>query len=79
MTYDSFKNNADIKTFEAKWKEILDKANEEYAKKDIEVKCIVCHETFVVTPDDQIWFEKHKIAIPKRCEPCYDKEMEEDI
>lgn len=38
--------------------------------KPITVTCTDCHEPFIITPDEQQFFQQKKFDLPKRCKPC---------
>lgn len=38
--------------------------------KPISVTCTDCHESFVITPEEQQFFKQKGFDLPKRCKPC---------
>jgi len=40
------------------------------ARPSAEVICRECSEPFVMSGQEQVWFELRGLALPKRCPPC---------
>lgn len=48
-------------------------------KESLFFKCRECGSRFEINPGEQKYFEKMDYDYPKRCQPCRDKELEDDI
>ena len=44
--------------------------NERKLLKPITVTCTDCHKPFIITPDEQAFFNQKQFDLPKRCKPC---------